>query len=139
MAKPGYLALAVWINTSALFMWLEHFSKEHYHDKIAVIADETEHMTSVPDAMYWCCIYLTGEWANVDFSFAGSRLSIFYVYFGISMFSIPTAIVVESVQASIEWVAQEETEVVALANSTDYVRKSQANANLSSFTMQAKP
>ena len=31
--------------------------------------------------MYWCSIFLTGEWANVDFTYAGSRLCIFYATF----------------------------------------------------------
>merc|ERR1712070_488397 len=84
---------------------------------IAQMAKEWEHMNSVPSSMYWCCIYLTGEWANVDFSFAGSRLSIFFVFFGITLFSIPTAIIVESIQASIQYVAQEDADVtVALLN-----------------------
>merc|ERR1719183_2989326 len=104
IAPPAYLALVIWINSSALFMFLENFAKKHYYqdsahggryDVIGDIADESQHMTSVPDSMYWCCIYLTGEWANVDFSFGGSRLSIAYVFFGITMFSIPVAIIVE--------------------------------------------
>merc|ERR1719378_1393227 len=48
--------------------------------------------------MYWCCIFLIGEWANVDFTYPGSRLCIFYVFFGIGIFSIPTGILVEAAQ-----------------------------------------
>merc|ERR1719229_1001269 len=91
---PGYLALNVWITTSALFMWLENYFKKE--------GGEAENMTSVPATMYWCCIYLTGEWANIDFTYAGSRLSILYVIFGIALFSIPVGIIVGAMEATIE-------------------------------------
>uniref|UniRef100_A0A7S1REF9 Ion transport domain-containing protein n=1 Tax=Alexandrium catenella TaxID=2925 RepID=A0A7S1REF9_ALECA len=97
---PAYLAVSVWIVTSALFMWMENY----FSDEKTNVADS---MPSVPDAMYWCCIFLTGEWANVDFTFAGSRLCIFYVLFGISMFSIPVGIIVEAVQTNVTKQADE--------------------------------
>mmetsp|Transcript_47250 Transcript_47250/g.113336 ORF Transcript_47250/g.113336 Transcript_47250/m.113336 type:complete len:223 (+) Transcript_47250:72-740(+) len=101
LAVPGYVSLCVWIQTSALFMWLENY----YKDDTPNMAEDME---SVPHAMYWCCIFLTGEWANIDFTYAGSRLCIFYMIFGIAMFSIPIGILVEAVQSTIQKAAEEE-------------------------------
>eukprot|EP00443_Scrippsiella_acuminata_P066892 CAMPEP_0115541670 /NCGR_PEP_ID=MMETSP0271-20121206/90590_1 /TAXON_ID=71861 /ORGANISM="Scrippsiella trochoidea, Strain CCMP3099" /LENGTH=76 /DNA_ID=CAMNT_0002974757 /DNA_START=4 /DNA_END=231 /DNA_ORIENTATION=+ len=71
-------------------------------------------MTSVPAAMYWCSIFLIGEWANVDFTYAGSRLCIFYVFFGIAMFTIPVGIIAEAVQNAITAEDQEQKMVMAM-------------------------
>mmetsp|Transcript_24657 Transcript_24657/g.50477 ORF Transcript_24657/g.50477 Transcript_24657/m.50477 type:complete len:726 (-) Transcript_24657:56-2233(-) len=106
LVLPAYLSVNVWITTSALFMWLENYYQEE--------GGEAENMTSVPAAMYWCCIFLTGEWANVDFTFAGSRLCIFYVIFGIAMFSIPVGIIVGSMQAAIEAIEIERADAQTL-------------------------
>lgn len=106
LAVPGHLALNVWISTSALFMWLENAYKEE--------GGTAEDMPDVPSAMYWCCIFLTGEWANVDFTYAASRLCIFYVIFGITMFSIPVGIMTEAVQNTLQNVHEEEKHVKKL-------------------------
>merc|ERR1719188_22932 len=102
LVVPGYLSLSVWIQTSSLFMWLENFWGERGE------FSTKDSMNSVPASMYWCCIFLTGEWANVDFTFAGSRLCIFYVIFGIAMFSIPVSIIVKSMEDTLTTVMQEE-------------------------------
>mmetsp|Transcript_95555 Transcript_95555/g.227624 ORF Transcript_95555/g.227624 Transcript_95555/m.227624 type:complete len:653 (-) Transcript_95555:250-2208(-) len=115
LAVPAYLALNVWITTSALFMWLENEWQneatecEEKHAKEQCGGPGTfEDMPDVPSAMYWCSIFLTGEWANVDFTYAGSRLCIFYVVFGIAIFSIPVGILVEAVKGTLHMIALEE-------------------------------
>jgi len=114
LVVPAYLALSVWIFTSSLFMWLENYWG-HWLEGTPVqdgeVSTGDDAMTSVPASMYWCSIFLTGEWANVDFTFAASRLCILYVIFGIAMFSIPLGIIVEAVQSTIELIAQEEADV----------------------------
>merc|ERR1719229_1197258 len=107
---PGYLALNVWITTSALFMWLENYFKKE--------GGEAENMTSVPATMYWCCIYLTGEWANVDFTYAGSRLCILYVVFGIALFSIPVGIIVGAMQTAVKALELERADMEEQINQT---------------------
>merc|ERR1719188_115620 len=102
LVVPGYLSLSVWIQTSSLFMWLENFWGERGE------FSTKDSMNSVPASMYWCCIFLTGEWANVDFTFAASRLCIFYVIFGIAMFSIPVGIIVEAVRDTVSKVREEQ-------------------------------
>ncbi|CAE7458892.1 SEC14 [Symbiodinium natans] len=115
LAVPAYLALNVWITTSALFMWFENEWKNEATACEAKYAAEQcggsgtyEDMPDVPSAMYWCSIFLTGEWANVDFTYAGSRLCIFYVIFGIAIFSIPVGILVEAVRGTLKMIALEE-------------------------------
>merc|ERR1719188_2559069 len=117
LVVPAYLSLSVWIQTSCLFMWLENFWGERGE------FSTKDSMNSLPETMYWCCIFLTGEWANVDFTFAGSRMCIFYVIFGIALFSIPVGIIVESVKNTIEMTAQEEMDVV---NMDSQIKKSKA-------------
>merc|ERR1719162_2181955 len=87
---PTYLAINVWVISSVVFMWLENYYSEE--------GGEAEHMHNIPATMYWTCIYLIGEWANVDFTYAGSRMCIIYVIFGVALFSLPVGIIVESVQ-----------------------------------------
>merc|ERR1719401_1913063 len=102
LGVPAYLALNVWIMSSCLFMWFENYFKDD------TPFNESGNMRSLPETMYWCCIFLTGEWANIDFTIAGSRLCIFYVIFGIATFSLPVGIIVEAMKSTIEIVAQEE-------------------------------
>lgn len=115
LASPAYLALNIWIFGSALFMYLENsyeqLEKETNDKRLAGTA---ESMQSIPEAMYWCCIYLTGEWANVDFTFAASRLCIFFVAFGVAVFAMPVGIIVEAFQSTIQTVAREELDTQAL-------------------------
>merc|ERR1740138_746852 len=68
---PAYLALSVWLVTSALFMWFEN----EFKDEGTV--NTAEDMGDMVSALYYCCIFLAGEWANVDFTYAASRLCIF--------------------------------------------------------------
>mmetsp|Transcript_85319 Transcript_85319/g.166910 ORF Transcript_85319/g.166910 Transcript_85319/m.166910 type:complete len:105 (+) Transcript_85319:3-317(+) len=64
-------------------------------------------MTSVPSTMYYCCILLIGEWVISDFTYAGSRLAIFYAVFAVALFAIPAGIMIEEIQ-SFMVMAQEE-------------------------------
>jgi len=93
LATPTYIAFNLWITSSALFMFLENLEDDADPDGQATI------MTSVPATMYWCCILLIGEWVVCDFTYAGSRLAIFYVLFGIALFAIPTGVMIEEIRA----------------------------------------
>jgi len=96
-------------------------------------------MTSVPAAMYWCCIYLTGEWANVDFTYAGSRLCILYVIFGIAMFSIPVGIIVESVKSGMEALEFERADMKMLVTHTKQQLLRPGSVELSDMTTLTRP
>jgi len=119
LAIPGYLALNVWVTSSALFMWLENYYKEE--------GGEAENMTSVPATMYWCCIYLTGEWANVDFTYAGSRLCILYVVFGIALFSIPVGIIVGAMETAVQALELEKADMEEQVHQTTLQLHGQPN------------
>lgn len=106
---PSILAIAVWTITSTMFMWLQCY---YNGDNVIPGQDEEEWMVSIPAAMYWCCIFLLGEWANVDFTDgAGSRMCIFYCLFGIMVFCIPVGIIMDAVQSSL---ADEQAELDAV-------------------------
>lgn len=90
-------------------MWLENFYA------VEGEPSDKEQMGSIPDALYWCSIYLLGEWANDEFTDgAGSRLCIFYCLCGVALFSIPVGIMVEAGRATLEKVADERKELAEL-------------------------
>merc|ERR1719235_2632614 len=75
---------------------------------------EEEDMIDIPSAMYWCSIFLLGEWANVDFSDgAGSRMCILYCLFGVMLFCIPMGIIMDAVTATL---AEEQASLDAVKN-----------------------
>merc|ERR1719235_1555609 len=75
---------------------------------------EEEDMTDVPSAMYWCSIFLLGEWANVDFTDgAGSRMCILYCLFGVMLFTIPMGIIMDAVTSTL---AEEQADLDAIKN-----------------------
>merc|ERR1719433_489454 len=107
MALPGLLlpavmALDIWVITAGLFHWLENFYK----------GPDNENQTTIGDSIYWCCIYLLGEWANDMFSDgAGSRLCILYCFFGVALFSIPVGILIEATTSTLKAMAEEQKEL----------------------------
>lgn len=109
LAMPAVISLQLWVLTAGIFVWLENF--------YAVDGEpsDKEQMESIPDALYWCSIYLLGEWANDEFTDgAGSRLCIFYCLCGVALFSIPVGIMVEAGRATLEKVADERKELAEL-------------------------
>eukprot|EP00747_Dinoflagellata_sp_TGD_P072992 gnl/TRDRNA2_/TRDRNA2_157707_c0_seq1.p1 gnl/TRDRNA2_/TRDRNA2_157707_c0~~gnl/TRDRNA2_/TRDRNA2_157707_c0_seq1.p1 ORF type:complete len:153 (+),score=28.87 gnl/TRDRNA2_/TRDRNA2_157707_c0_seq1:64-459(+) len=94
---------------STLFFFVEN----RYH------GPAEEEFVSIPSTMYWCCIFLTGEWAMVDFSEgAGSRICIFCCLVGVTVFAIPVGIIVEAVQSTMVLVAHENCELQDLPSET---------------------
>eukprot|EP00435_Cladocopium_sp_Y103_P005623 s430_g1.t2 len=109
LAMPAVISLQLWVLTAGIFVWLENF--------YAVDGEpsDKDQMESIPDALYWCSIYLLGEWANDEFTDgAGSRLCIFYCLCGVALFSIPVGIMVEAGRATLEKVADERKELAEL-------------------------
>lgn len=119
LGAPGYLSLCVWVFSSGVYAWIENGFANMDDD----FEGEAENLKSIPHAMYWCCIFLTGEWANVDFTYWGSRMSIFYVIAGIAFFSLPVGIIVEAVQSTMEFVAQEEADTKCMMCSAKTAKK----------------
>jgi hypothetical protein len=93
IAGPIVFALTIWMITASLFVWSENTYQ----------SAEQEHMATLPESLYWTSIYLTGEWANVDFSpGAGSRLCIFYCLVGTALTTVPVGMIIEAVGSVIE-------------------------------------
>lgn len=109
LAMPAVISLQLWVLTAGSFVWLENFYA------VEGEPSDKEQMGSIPDALYWCSIYLLGEWANDEFTDgAGSRLCIFYCLCGVALFSIPVGIMVEAGRATLEKVADERKELAEL-------------------------
>ncbi|CAE7254912.1 KCNA2 [Symbiodinium natans] len=112
LAMPAVISLELWVLTAGIFVWLENmFTAEGDESEDSVPSDQ-EHMGSIPDALYWCSIYLLGEWANDEFTDgAGSRMCIFYCLCGVALFSIPVGIMVEAGQSTLLKIADERREL----------------------------
>ncbi|CAJ1415238.1 unnamed protein product [Effrenium voratum] len=111
LAMPAVISLQLWVITAGILVWLENM----YTDPDGEVASDAEHMGSIPDALYWCSIYLLGEWANDEFTDgAGSRICIFYCLCGVALFSIPVGIMVEAGQATLVKIADERKELADL-------------------------
>eukprot|EP00434_Breviolum_minutum_P003692 symbB.v1.2.003248.t1/scaffold180.1/size283405/7 len=109
LAMPAVISLQLWVLTAGIFVWLENFYAVDNEPS------DKEQMLSIPDALYWCSIYLLGEWANDEFTDgAGSRMCIFYCLCGVALFSIPVGIMVEAGRSTLEKVADERKELVEL-------------------------
>merc|ERR1719198_1905457 len=110
---PAIVALAVWAISSTLFMWAQCYYMGDNGQGIKGQGEE-EDMTSIPGAMYWCSIFLLGEWANVDFTDgAGSRMCIFYCLFGVMLFAVPVGIIMDAVMATL---AEQQADLDAIKN-----------------------
>lgn len=99
LVQPAVLALMIWITSASVFMWVEHM----YH------GPDEENMSAMPETLYWTSIYIIGEWANVDFSpGAGSRMCIFYCLFGVAVFAVPVALMMEAVDTTLNSIHEEQ-------------------------------
>jgi len=102
---PGMMAVDIWIISAGLFVWVEGYFN----------GAEKDHMRSLPDGLYWCSIYLLGEWANDEFSEgAGSRLCILYCLVAVALFSIPIGLVIEVCSSLLRDMAEEHKEICRL-------------------------
>jgi hypothetical protein len=108
---PSIVAATVWTVSSTLFMWAQCY---YNGDNVIPGQEQEEDMTDIPSAMYWCSIFLLGEWANVDFTDgAGSRMCILYCLFGVMLFSIPMGIIMDAVTSTL---AEEQADLDAIKN-----------------------
>merc|ERR1719183_7779 len=93
------VAFTLWVLSAAILMQLEMRYQK---------GGPAEHFSSLPEAIFRTCIYLTGSWQDIDFAQgAGSRVVIFYCLFAIPVFNIPVAMVVESALAAVQTVVEE--------------------------------
>lgn len=97
LAAPAYFALCVWVGTSALFLWFEN----SFNIDLPGHFNMAKEMTSLPEAMYWCCMFFGGTWVNVDFTLPGSLVCICYVIFGMAMLAISVGVIVEAVNSAL--------------------------------------
>eukprot|EP00928_Gymnodinium_smaydae_P005417 TRINITY_DN11848_c1_g3_i1.p1 TRINITY_DN11848_c1_g3~~TRINITY_DN11848_c1_g3_i1.p1 ORF type:complete len:1399 (+),score=113.98 TRINITY_DN11848_c1_g3_i1:60-4256(+) len=100
--EPVTLAFFVWFLGGCAFLHLENYYQGPTQDL----------MRSLPDALYWNSIFVTGEWATVDFSpGAGSRLCILYCLFFILIFALPIGVIADAIHESMHELALEKAEM----------------------------
>eukprot|EP00899_Mesostigma_viride_P007563 jgi/Mesvir1/16808/Mv15172-RA.1 len=51
---------------------------------------------SIPSAMYYCCVFLGGEWAVIDFTIPGQVVCCLFCLLGITLFAIPLGTLFEA-------------------------------------------
>jgi len=89
---PIFLWFYVWIFSSCVFCWVET-----YFDGMA-----QNELNSIPSAMYWCSIFLVGEWSITDFSSGGgSRLCIVYSVLAVMVYAVSVGVISEAMQCAL--------------------------------------
>jgi hypothetical protein len=85
MVACGFLALLVWVIGSVLF-----YNAEKDNPRMDGAFE------SLPSSMYYTCIFMGGEWGEIDFTPAGQIVCIFYCVVGIGLYGIPVGAVFEA-------------------------------------------
>lgn len=99
LKATGVMALIVWIGGATVFYYSEpHTSADNSAEIAARGGEDAAVFTSIPDALYYCAIFLAGEWTLVDFTPVGSVACSFMAIIGVALFSIPVGVLFESFQ-----------------------------------------
>ena len=98
LKATGVLALIVWVGASSLLYYVEpheDIDDDRINDQLAAGGEEPAVFTSIVDAMYYCTIFLAGEWCKVDFTPLGSVICTIVALIGVALFSIPVGVLFE--------------------------------------------
>lgn len=101
LKATGVLALIVWVGASSLLYYVEphdDIDDDGIKDALAAGGEEPAVFTSIVDAMYYCTIFLAGEWCKVDFTPLGSVICTAVALIGVALFSIPVGVLFEGFQ-----------------------------------------
>jgi hypothetical protein len=101
LKATGVLALIVWVGASSLLYYVEPHSDiddDKVNLDLAAGGEEPAVFTSIVDAMYYCTIFLAGEWCKVDFTPLGSVICTIVALIGVALFSIPVGVLFEGFQ-----------------------------------------
>jgi voltage-gated potassium channel len=80
LVATSFLAIIIWVFSSYLFYVLERGNP--------AVGDAFD---SLPNAMYYTAIFLSGEWGHTDFTPAGKVLCCFLVVVGLGLYAMPVA------------------------------------------------
>jgi hypothetical protein len=97
LKATGVVALIVWVGGATIF----YYASPHDDDtatEAAMGGEDAAVFTSIVDALYYCAIFLAGEWAVVDFSPIGGVLCTIMALVGVALFSIPVGVLFEGFQ-----------------------------------------
>lgn len=115
LRATGVMALVVWVGGATIFYYVE----PHSNDGVQLFrtrggqGEDPAIFTSIVDALFYCAIFLAGEWATVDFTPIGAALCVVMALVGVALFSIPVGVLFESFQdmlAEQQGKAEEENE-----------------------------
>jgi hypothetical protein len=98
MIACGFMALMVWVMGSVLFF---NFEKDNPRMEGA--------FSSLTSSMYYCLIFLGGEWGLIDFTPMGQVVCVFYCVFGIALYGIPVGALFDAFSTVLEDENTEET------------------------------
>jgi len=98
LKATGVVALIVWVGGASIFYYMEPHSEDEDVAALAQGGADVAVFTSIVDALYYCAIFLAGEWAVVDFTPAGSVLCTAMALIGVALFSIPVGVLFEGFQ-----------------------------------------
>jgi len=93
LVATGVVALAIWISCAALFYIFEQ-DNPNWVDSGA--------FSTMPISLYYVAIFLGGEWAVVDFTFAGKLVCMFLCIVGIGLYAVPLGSLFDSFGSVLE-------------------------------------
>lgn len=93
LAATGVVALAIWVSCAALFYIFEQHNPNW---------QESAAFSTMPISLYYVAIFLGGEWAVVDFTFAGKLVCMFLCIVGIGLYAVPLGTLFDSFGSVLE-------------------------------------
>lgn len=94
LTAAGIVALIVWVGLASMFYYAELPGKREDGNGIAVFE-------SIPESLYFCALFLVGDWQIQDFSPLGAVLCVLLSLFGVAIFALPVGVLFEGFKTAI--------------------------------------
>ena len=92
LTAAGIVSFVVWVGGASLFYYAELGGQQRYNDEDIVV------FSSIPEALYYCAMFLVGDWEVLDFTPMGSVLCVILSVFGVAIVAVPVGILFEGYQ-----------------------------------------
>lgn len=99
LTAAGIVALIVWVGCASLFYYAELSGKrveDRDKDGAGVVVFE-----SIPESLYYCALFLVGDWQIQDFTPLGAVLCVTLSLFGVAIFALPVGVLFEGFKTAI--------------------------------------
>ena len=95
LTAAGIVALIVWVGCASLFYYAELSGRREQDDNGVVVFE------SIPESLYFCALFLVGDWQIQDFTPFGAVLCVSLSLFGVAIFALPVGVLFEGFKTAI--------------------------------------